>query len=57
KIADAVREVVTAPAAAARLRAMSTQPLATSPEQMREIVALESARWRSVAEKANLKVD
>ncbi|HEY8580677.1 MAG TPA: tripartite tricarboxylate transporter substrate binding protein [Beijerinckiaceae bacterium] len=57
KIADAVRDVVTAPEAAARLRAMSTRPMATTPEEMRAIVTAESARWRAVAEKANLKVD
>ena len=40
-----------------RLRALGTEPGASSPEAFRRMIADELAKWRDVARKANRRFD
>ena len=57
KVADAVREIVHSPQVAQRFKAMSVEPLGTSPQRMSEIVAAEGGRWKAVAQRAKIAID
>lgn len=57
KMSQAVHDVVHAPDVKARLATLSVQPLGTSPQDMRRIVAEESARWKKVATDGNVRID
>lgn len=57
KLNDAVRKVMASPDVLEKLRALGTEPGASSPEEFRKMISDELNKWRDVARKANLKFD
>ena len=54
---SAVRKVMATPDVIERLRALGTEPGASSPEEFRRMIADELNKWREVAKKSNLRFD
>jgi tripartite-type tricarboxylate transporter receptor subunit TctC len=57
RLNDAVRKVMAAPDVVERLRALGTEPGASSPEEFRRMIRDELDKWREVARKSNLKFE
>ena len=57
RLNDAVRKVMTTPDVVERLRALGTEPGASSPEEFRRMIRDELDKWREVARKSNLKFE
>ncbi len=57
RLNDAVRKVMATPDVVERLRALGTEPGASSPEEFRRMIRDELDKWRDVARKSNLKFD
>lgn len=57
RLNDAVRKTMATPEVVDRLRALGTDPGASSSEEFRKMIADELTKWREVARKANLKFD
>ena len=57
RLNDAVRKVMSSPDVLEKLRALGTEPGASSPEQFQKTIADELAKWRDVARKSNLRFD
>jgi tripartite-type tricarboxylate transporter receptor subunit TctC len=55
RLNEATRKVMARPEVLERLRALGTEPGASSPEEFRRMIAEELAKWRDVARKANLR--
>jgi tripartite-type tricarboxylate transporter receptor subunit TctC len=54
RLNEATRKVMARPEVLERLRALGTEPGASSPEEFRRMIAEELVKWRDVARKANL---
>ena len=57
RLNDAVRKVMATPDVVEKLRALGTEPGASSPEEFRRMIADELGKWREVAKKSNLRFD
>ena len=57
RLNEAIRRVMARPEVLERLRALGTEPGASSPEEFRRMIADELAKWRDVARKANLRFE
>ena len=57
RLNDAIRKVMATPDVVDRLRALGTEPGASSPAEFRKMIADELDKWREVARKSNLKFD
>lgn len=57
RLNDAVRKVMATPDVVERLRALGTEPGASSPEEFRRMIREELEKWREVARKSNLRFD
>jgi tripartite-type tricarboxylate transporter receptor subunit TctC len=57
RLNEAVRKVMTTPDVVERLRALGTEPGASSPDEFRRMIRDELDKWRDVARKSNLKFD
>jgi tripartite-type tricarboxylate transporter receptor subunit TctC len=57
RLNDAVRKVMATPEVVERLRALGTEPGASSPEEFHRMIREELEKWREVARKSNLKFD
>ena len=57
RLNDAIRKVMATPDVVDKLRALGTEPGASSPEEFRRMIIGELDKWREVARKANLKFD
>jgi tripartite-type tricarboxylate transporter receptor subunit TctC len=57
RLNEATRKVMARPEVLERLRALGTEPGASSPGEFRRMIADELAKWRDVARKANLKFE
>jgi tripartite-type tricarboxylate transporter receptor subunit TctC len=57
RLNEALREVMARPEVLEKLRALGTEPGASSPEAFRRMIVDELAKWRKVARKANLKFE
>ena len=57
RLNEATRKAMGVPDVLDKLRALGTEPGASSPEEFRTMIADELAKWRDVARKANLKFE
>ena len=57
RLNDGVRKVMATPDVLERLRALGTEPGASSPQEFRKMIVDELDKWRDVARKANLKFE
>lgn len=57
RLNDGARKVMATPEVVERLRALGTEPGASSPEEFRRMIVDELDKWREVARKSNLKFD
>ena len=57
RLNQAVRKVMAGSDVLEKLRALGTEPGASSPEEFRRTIAEELDKWREVARKANLKFE
>jgi tripartite-type tricarboxylate transporter receptor subunit TctC len=57
RLNEAVRQVMRSPDVLEKLRALGTEPGASSPAEFQKMIADELAKWREVARRANLKFD
>jgi tripartite-type tricarboxylate transporter receptor subunit TctC len=57
RLNDAVRKVMATPDVVEKLRALGTEPGASSPDEFRRMIADELNKWREVAKKSNLRFD
>jgi tripartite-type tricarboxylate transporter receptor subunit TctC len=57
RLNEAVRKVMSSPDVLEKLRALGTEPGASSPEQFQTMIVDELAKWRDVARKSNLRFD
>lgn len=57
RLNEGVRKVMATPEVLERLRALGTEPGASSPDEFRRMIVEELDKWREVARKANLRFD
>ncbi len=57
KLNAEIRRVVAIPDVKSKLEAMGGDPRATTPDEMRDLVARQFATWKKLATEANLKID
>lgn len=57
RLNDAVRKVMATPDVVERLRALGTEPGASSPEEFQRMIREELEKWRKVARRSNLRFD
>ena len=57
RLNDGIRKVMLMPDVVDRLRALGTEPGASSPQEFRKMIVDELDKWREVARKSNLKFD
>lgn len=57
RLNDGIRKVMSQPAVSDKLRALGTEPGASSPQEFRRMIVDELEKWRGVARKANLKFE
>ena len=57
RLNEAIRKVLASPDVLERLRALGTEPGASSPAEFRKTIVDELDKWRELARKANLKFD
>jgi tripartite-type tricarboxylate transporter receptor subunit TctC len=57
RLNDGIRKVMAMPDVLERLRALGTEPGASSPQEFRKMIVDELDKWREVARKSNLKFD
>ena len=57
RLNEAIRKVMGSPDVLEKLRALGTEPAASSPDEFRRMIADELTKWREVARKSNLKFD
>ena len=54
---DAISDTLDMPAVRTALEAINVDPRATTVPEFRELIARDTARWKAVAAKANIKLD
>jgi tripartite-type tricarboxylate transporter receptor subunit TctC len=57
RLQDVIEDTVEMPAVRGALEAINVDPRSTSTQEFREIIARDTARWKAVAAKANIKLD
>jgi tripartite-type tricarboxylate transporter receptor subunit TctC len=57
RLQDAVADTLNMPAVESALDAISVDPRSTTSAEFQELIKTDSARWKAVAEKANIKLD
>src|SRR5436190_6809049 len=57
RLQDAVADTLQMPAVQSALDAISVDPRSTTSAEFRELIKNDAARWKAVAEKANIKLD
>jgi len=57
RLNEAVRKVMSSPDVVEKLRALGTEPGASSPEDFHKMIREELVKWREVARRSNLKFD
>ena len=57
RLADEIARSVRAPDVRERLLGMGVDPVSTTPEEFRAIIAADITRWSAVAKSANIKSD
>jgi len=57
RLQDAVADTLNMPAVESALDAISVDPRSTTSAEFRELIKNDTARWKAVAEKANIKLD
>ena len=57
KLADMIGKVVASPEVSARLSALQTHPLGTTPAEMGEILRQTNDQWAGIIGRANIRLD
>ena len=57
RLNEAVRKVMSSSEVLEKLRALGTEPGASTPEHFQKMIRDELVKWREVAQKSNLKFD
>ena len=57
RLQDAIADTLNMPAVESALDAISVDPRSTTSAEFRELIKNDSARWKAVADKANIKLD
>jgi tripartite-type tricarboxylate transporter receptor subunit TctC len=57
RLQDAIEDTVEMPAVRSALEAIDVDPRSTSTAEFRDLIARDTARWKAVAAKANIKLD
>jgi len=57
RLQDAIADTLNMPAVESALDAISVDPRSTTSAEFRELIKNDTARWKAVAEKANIKLD
>jgi tripartite-type tricarboxylate transporter receptor subunit TctC len=57
RLQDAVADTLNMPAVESALDAISVDPRSTTSAEFQQLIKTDSARWKAVADKANIKLD